>query len=373
MKTLKDILKELNIYVEEDLKKYIDDYPNNDNRPLKIVTRNDLKVDPENRIFDKEISYKNTIFDIDELSILNSDKVFFQDCIFMGRLRVANKNENAPTEVFFDTVSFKKELYISGSCIISKCTISDITSPALYIINNDMISNLDISRSNIGVLVFYNHNSNRLYCIYNTIEYFEFSESIIDEVFFPNNQININNYQAKSLNKKVENKIRDKHNYLFFDNSLNYKNSSENEKLKKINETSKFLLKSSDYHLDRHEFARLKYIAGLSSISSPYKRIFYQVFGGLIIPYRMVLLMVITIFIFSILYFFSGLNFSVSNTIKNLSFGEAIYFSGISFTTIGYGDVCPLNFVRYIAIFEGILGILLSSAFLISLTRKYIE
>ena len=58
---------------------------------------------------------------------------------------------------------------------------------------------------------------------------------------------------------------------------------------------------------------------------------------------------------------------------SSLCFSEALYFSGISFTTIGYGDIAPLKSIRYIAVIEGLIGILLSSSFVISLTRKYID
>jgi len=50
-----------------------------------------------------------------------------------------------------------------------------------------------------------------------------------------------------------------------------------------------------------------------------------------------------------------------------------LYFSGISFTTIGYGDWRPVGAARLVAMIEGLLGITLSACFTISLTRRYIR
>jgi hypothetical protein len=56
-----------------------------------------------------------------------------------------------------------------------------------------------------------------------------------------------------------------------------------------------------------------------------------------------------------------------------IGFGEAFYFSGITFTTIGYGDIAPIGFARFLAVSEGAAGIFLISSFVVALVRKYVE
>src|SRR5699024_8866699 len=62
---------------------------------------------------------------------------------------------------------------------------------------------------------------------------------------------------------------------------------------------------------------------------------------------------------------FSGID-SEQVTIVDL-LGQSFYFSGITLLTIGYGDVIPLGFGRFIAIIQGVIGYLLPTAFVIRL------
>ncbi len=50
-----------------------------------------------------------------------------------------------------------------------------------------------------------------------------------------------------------------------------------------------------------------------------------------------------------------------------------LYFSIITFTTIGYGDYAPLGWLRYVAGFEGVLGLTLMAVFTVSFARKLIR
>ena len=54
-------------------------------------------------------------------------------------------------------------------------------------------------------------------------------------------------------------------------------------------------------------------------------------------------------------------------------FGSLLYFSTVTFTTLGYGDYHPESWIRYIASFEALSGAFMISLFIVVLTRKFLR
>ncbi|NQS99988.1 MAG: hypothetical protein HQ595_02795 [Candidatus Omnitrophica bacterium] len=52
---------------------------------------------------------------------------------------------------------------------------------------------------------------------------------------------------------------------------------------------------------------------------------------------------------------------------------EALYFSVITFTTVGYGDLTPLGAMKLVATLEAFCGIFIIPLFVIGLSRKYLR
>lgn len=90
-------------------------------------------------------------------------------------------------------------------------------------------------------------------------------------------------------------------------------------------------------------------------------------------PYRIILSAVSTILLFAFLYF--SLNAVENSTARDyvLKWSDYIYYSTITFTTVGYGDFIPRPFslFRLLAASEAFLGTFLTGLFIFTLARKY--
>ena len=69
-----------------------------------------------------------------------------------------------------------------------------------------------------------------------------------------------------------------------------------------------------------------------------------------------------------------GYQVATQNTGNIPSILDAIYYSGITFLTIGYGDIHPANLLaKILSVIEGFLGIFLMSYFTVSFVRKLLR
>ena len=96
-------------------------------------------------------------------------------------------------------------------------------------------------------------------------------------------------------------------------------------------------------------------------------------------PIRVVVFSSITILGFATLYFFSGVNFSGEEVAFNsslsakanaLAYLESIYFSIVTFTTLGYGDITPTGLSRLFAAIEALMGSFTLALFVVVFVKK---
>lgn len=57
----------------------------------------------------------------------------------------------------------------------------------------------------------------------------------------------------------------------------------------------------------------------------------------------------------------------------SISFLDALYFSGVTFSTLGYGDFVPVGMIRLLAIGESLTGFILVPLFVVALSRHYLR
>ena len=90
-------------------------------------------------------------------------------------------------------------------------------------------------------------------------------------------------------------------------------------------------------------------------------------------PHRIVISALLTILGFALLFWsFGGIESSV-NPAGTLIWSDYLYYSAVTFTTVGYGDLIPKasSLFRLMAATEAFLGVFLTGLFIFTLARKY--
>lgn len=77
----------------------------------------------------------------------------------------------------------------------------------------------------------------------------------------------------------------------------------------------------------------------------------------------------VAVFVCSLIYYF-GETVVTSQRIHVTSYLKKLYFSGITFTALGYGDYSPVGWARVLAFFESFLGIFFIALFVFSFARR---
>lgn len=124
----------------------------------------------------------------------------------------------------------------------------------------------------------------------------------------------------------------------------------------------------SDLKFNRNVYAKYLYKKRLYSASNGLGMFFVKITGGFCYPILFILYLLIVIFAFGCVYYEIGKVSGYTTT-----FLHAIYYSGITFTTLGYGELAEYTHraIKALSVFEAFLGVILSSCFLTSIINKY--
>lgn len=90
-------------------------------------------------------------------------------------------------------------------------------------------------------------------------------------------------------------------------------------------------------------------------------------------PNRIVFAAIFVILFFAFLFYFSGGIQSTIDPSYAMKWSDYLYYSTVTFTTVGYGDFIPKasSFFRLSAALEAFLGVFLTGLFIFTLARKY--
>ena len=372
---LLDLLRDNGIHDQQGLRAWIDGRSviKHGEAEFQVVTPQDLGLDDENRWHHRDFKIREVIVDCEEVFLQNSSNIIIRDCAFLGSLIIGNKTDR-PIKLSLDTVVIGERLIVSGNEFpVSPASLTDVRSPLLR------LDNFQSDDLRVDGCAFASTQLMRLTCgalsvAYNQLGTLEVADSKFKSVGFPPGQVDLPSlrYPTKSWTWLRRSPAAFKPFSIppkrSFDEATD--EISRGEAVRRLGETLDFLQEHSEDRYSRRQAAELKYQRALAESSGNVSSALIFLTGALVKPMRIVGLAAATIFLFSIAYFYGDLRFEQKQV---QTFCEALYFSGLTFTTIGYGDITPMGFARFLAVLEGLLGIVLSSALVVSLVRRHIE
>ena len=370
---LKDFLLDCGVHDYAGLRKWIDGRTSiqHGEATFQVISASDLELDDECRFIGREFKLREVIVDADEVNVRNSSYVELIDCVFMGDLNVGNNTGHA-VKVRLDTVVIGRQLRLSGADAM-EVELTDVRSPNARL-TSIRGQEVGLSGCTIAALTLNHVFTDRLSVVGSQLDAFEVANCQFKDVLFPPRQVELASF--RQVHKLLRWTQRRKPEFNAFQFPISACSDawldafSRSEALKNRAETLDFLQLKSEDRYSRKYAAELKYLRALAECQGPSSKTWVVLTGALVKPLRVVSAAVLAILLFAVLYCYAPLCFN-DGAMK--SFSDALYFSGVSFTTIGYGDIAPLGFARVLAVSEGLLGIVLSSALVVSIVRRYIE
>ncbi|MFA6284133.1 MAG: potassium channel family protein [Desulfurivibrionaceae bacterium] len=380
---LASILKELKISSRNDFDNLL--RSGQEISSLKVVSIDNAKDvigieydQEEGRIYKEKVEFEGCIIDLPKLNLRDSEEVSFVNCIVIGRVLFGAKDYKSiliDSCIFFDDTIIGMAGVKYDVCIykanFTKLVLGSLEAITVYIADC-RIGKFEIAESKI----------NKFKAVGNSITHITVSQTVFENIFFPHGQIDFSNFRGKNrwrfFSKKkclsyrnnlesftppnifdfIEIKVDD------FVDDIVYRNEKE---------TLDFICNHTDIQNNRECLSDVTMNSSIYSQKNILLKFFMLLFGAFVKPSLIVMYGILVFLLYASIYAIPELSFSIGDNTTNIDFLNALYFSGITFTTIGYGDIAPTGIAKIISISEGILGIFLSSSFLVSLIRKYCD
>lgn len=340
---------------------------------FQVVTAKNLGLDNENRWYQPEFKIREVIVDCDEVVLQNSSNIIIRDCAFLGALIIGNKTGH-PISLSLDTVVVGDRLIVYGNeFMMSNASLTDVRSPVIRL-DNFQCDDLHLSGCAFASTQLMRLTCDALSVTYNQLGTLEVTDGKFKSVRFPPGQVDLPSlihlpkswaWLRRSSAAFRPFSVPPRRSFGETTDEI-----SLGEARRRLAETLDFLQEHSEDCFSRRHAAELKYLRARAESTGHLSTGLIALTGALVKPMRVVGLAAATIVLFAFAYLYSGLKYN-GNEVE--TFWEALYFSGLTFTTIGYGDITPMGFARFLAVLEGLLGIVLSSALVVSLVRRHIE
>lgn len=293
-----------------------------------------------------------------ELKIeVDSGYTFFSNCAFLGDVQVILNKCKTRIEfsncIFAGKVSFR----VTGDSNEYSC-VDFISCNINCLLVRSRLDDLRIAYSTINDLIMA-VKSRFVFFDSNIIYQFEPLEGVAEggELILLDNEFKclfdvdckLEEYLFKSPGKQFDDKIKCKKDITkrnFYD----------------------ALLKHSDLKFNRNRYAKYLFRKRLYSASNWFGKICVFLTGAFCFPLLFMLYAVLIIGIFGIAYYMIG-----GMDSSNITLLHALYYSGITFTTLGYGEIAEdtHQIIKLLSVIEAFVGVLISSSIITSFINKY--
>jgi hypothetical protein len=375
---LNDLLPEYKIRCVDDLRRAIKGRTSiGSEQEFQIIDGRRLKLDPEKRVYDKRFEHRRVIFDCEEIALYNSEYINLQDCVFLGSLTIGRKFDGV-ADIYIDSCIVNDELTATlnggGAANVNLVRVS---SQHLRLRNFET-HEVSLSSCRFGNSMFESIHAEGLHIAGSSLGKLEVFDCNFEKVYLPRGDVDVHAQRGGYLSKLTSAFGRRFNPFDFVETerarSAWFDRTSSRESARRRIETFDFLLAHSEVRRSKRDASHVKYLRALAESESWASKLFVFTTGAFLKPARMILLSIVILLAFAIVYARPECLFSRgSGPATALDFLDALYFSGVTFTTLGYGDLTPLGCVRILAVVEALLGIVLSSGLAVSVARRYIE
>ncbi len=144
------------------------------------------------------------------------------------------------------------------------------------------------------------------------------------------------------------------------------------EKMRRL-ETLSFLKRETIYKFSSFARANIDYLQQKILFEDSLFKIILWPLGYFLKPLRIISISLATIIGFGLIYYHNINYLMLSDNSAVVKFWDCLYFSGITFLTVGYGDILPTDFIKGIAVLEGFTGIFMSGLFVVVVTKRILS
>lgn len=362
-----NLVKELKNKSRKECKDFFSNYsgePLSDDSLLSIEDGSGIRIDSQyglpcvqsSKIIEigKIYKVKEIVFEADELNLVN--------CAFLGDVIIKANSKKA--RVSLDLCFCFGHIRIDGCDKKTNVTVGGSLIDEIEF--SGFFEKIVLSQSSFGNTIFYNVDVSRLDldCC--------FTEKIRTGY---NSKINISSKEMFKVNmEKV---------FVFGEGIDEWEkypiNLADDRVAKSVDKDTEIafaedmaeFIEKNRLYTTANEYAQFLYMKNKISLTG-FSKFVYICFGGMVKPWVIVIWLLGITFICGLLYLILGSLSCLSDKIPLYeNFFQAMYFSAVTVTSVGYGDIQPQGIAKIIAALEGLAGLLIGGVFCIALTRKY--